>query len=72
MVLPYFYYGLAAVDRHILPNAEDAGVRLVECRIFHLSMRVYGFEITYPIYGIASDGRVVTVDFSHLDQIGVT
>lgn len=71
-MLPYFHYGLAAVNRHILPNAEDAGVRLVECRIFRLSMRVYGFEFMYPIYGIASDGRVVAVDFSDLDQIGVT
>lgn len=67
MVLPYFHYSLAVVDRHILLNAEDASVRSVECCIFHLSVRVERFEILCPIYGIASDGRVVAIDFGNLD-----
>ncbi len=68
MVLPYFHHDLAAVDRHVLPDAEDTGVRLVECRIFPLSMRVNGFEIACPIHGISNDSRVVAADCNHPGQ----
>lgn len=68
-MLPYFYYDLATVDRHVLPNVVQVSLVLVELRILPSGMRVYGLETVYPImYSIANDGRVVVADCGHLDQ----
>jgi hypothetical protein len=72
VVLPYLYHNLAFVDRHVLPDLVDAGFRLVEdARVFTGNVGVYRQAAAGMAYGIANDGRVVTVECRQSELVGV-